>query len=588
MTRDRVAQDMGTATTTTSVWVEHLPGNGGFGMWAVLGTGAEGLQQPAMQGWIGVASSLFSEQPETASISVVYNGGDEGRRTAAGAEYAIADARAAVLPICFFNGRVADLIGLTAADARQSHPVTRFEAWAECATVKGLGHLWLRTERASDAMPPALSLPAPTLTPWRSLAVGGRAAARPISLGIDAAGLLGGISGAQVLVFEMVRELVQRPEIAHITFLSKSGGIPASLKGLSKISGCSWAQVVAGQAPMLDILHRPSQPDADVDFSLYRRAARCVSMTVLDFIAYDNHSYHESKALWRDHQVAFDDRVRWADTVLAISRHVADRLERQFAHQLAAPVQAIHLGTDHLDRAGGTEAAPAWSGAMAPLAERRFTLVLGNDFEHKNRDFAVKVFQDMSARGYDGLLVLAGFHLDNGSSFHHELPSGSDGLDRIVRIGAVSEADKTALLRRADVVLYPTSSEGFGLIPFEAAALGTPTAFVSFGPFRETLPGVRACAGWRVREFADLALQLIADPAVQIAEIRTAGAALTWRKCADAMIETFQGMLDDSTPWQTERRSFAEPRLIDRAAAVLTSYSRRVERKAQRLGLRSK
>ena len=223
-------------------------------------------------------------------------------------------------------------------------------------------------------------------------------------------------------------------------------------------------------------------------------------------------------------------------------------MERQFAHQLAAPVRSIHLGTDHLDPTAPTEAPPEPGSAIAALEAGRFLLVLGNDFAHKNRDFAVKVFQDMQGRGYDGRLVLAGFHLDNGSSFDRELAGGGDGLDRVIRIGAVTEPEKTWLLGHAAVVLYPTSSEGFGFIPFEAAALGTPTAFVKFGPLQETLPGVRSCNGWQVRAFADHVFSLIADPSAQIAEIQAAGAALTWRKCADQMIDAYLGMLDDAAP----------------------------------------
>ena len=106
----------------------------------------------------------------------------------------------------------------------------------------------------------------------------------------------------------------------------------------------------------------------------------------------------------------------------------------------------------------------------------------------------------MRDRGYDGQLVLAGFHLDRGSSFGHELSGAGRHAEQVIRMGSVSDADKAWLLQtRARPCCIPRRAKALDWCPFEAAALGTPTAFVSFGPLRETLPGVDACAGWQVR-----------------------------------------------------------------------------------------
>ena len=51
-----------------------------------------------------------------------------------------------------------------------------------------------------------------------------------------------------------------------------------------------------------------------------------------------------------------------------------------------------------------------------------------------------------------------------------------------VRRAGRDHTERNWLLRHASVVLYPTSAEGFGLVPFEAAQFGTPTAAVSFDP----------------------------------------------------------------------------------------------------------
>lgn len=524
-----------------SLWVERMAGLGDAGIWVVTEAGHERRQPAEVEAWALTAERIFAARPEIASVSMVASNAVE-----AGAVFwpvpgvAAAQADTAVLPLCLLNGRVADLVGLGPDHDGKPCSIATFQRLIATATLKGLVHLWL----LADA--PALD----------------RAMSRqPIAVGIDAAWLLGGESGAQVFVFEMLKELARRPEIERIVMISETGGVPDPLRDAPKVRGESWPNALALGTPLVDIIHRPYHPGADVDYRRYHRVARCVAMTVLDFIAYDNPAYHESPLSWRQYQRVFGESVCLADCVFAISRHVGSRLERQFAHQLSGPVRSVPLGTDHLKVIPDTGVTGAIGPAVKDLEPTRFLLVLGNDFEHKNRDFAVRVFADMRDRGYDGLLVLAGFHLDGGSSYGHELSGAGPHANRVVRMGAVSGVEKTWLLSRADAVLYPTSSEGFGLVPFEAAALGTPTAFVRFGPLQETLPGVAACAGWQVREFADHVLGLIANPQTQVDQIRAAGAALTWAAHVDQILDGYQNLLSDGAPWRTRTRHLPGPRV---------------------------
>ena len=57
----------------------------------------------------------------------------------------------------------------------------------------------------------------------------------------------------------------------------------------------------------------------------------------------------------------------------------------------------------------------------------------------------------------------------------------SGGLTPTV-LSEVEPAERNWLLANAACVLYPTSAEGFGLLPFEAASFGTPCVHVAFGP----------------------------------------------------------------------------------------------------------
>jgi glycosyltransferase involved in cell wall biosynthesis len=380
-----------------------------------------------------------------------------------------------------------------------------------------------------------------------------------LSVGIDAAWLLAGESGAQVFAFEMLKEMASRDDIERIVLLSETGQVPAPLARVAGITGGTWPQMRDRAVPMCDVLHRPYQPAADMNLGRYRQAGRVVVLTVLDFIAYDRADYHESRREWRRHRAYFDEQVELVDGVFAISQHVAARVDTQYGKRLRVPVRATVLGTDHLapgpDLMAVTTAGPSLPASLPAAVEGEFLLVLGNDFAHKNRDFAVRVFARMCERGYRGHLVLAGFHLDRGSSYAYELDGAGAFGSRVLRIGRVSPSERIWLLRRAGAVLYPTSAEGFGFVPFEAAALGTPAAFVRFGPLRETMPAVDACVEWEVQAFAELVERLLENPGPQVRAIRRAALALTWAAHVDEVLRGYHQILAASrtSSWRRPR-----------------------------------
>ena len=121
-----------------------------------------------------------------------------------------------------------------------------------------------------------------------------------------------------------------------------------------------------------------------------------------------------------------------------------------------------------------------------------YLLVLGNAYVHKNRLFALRLFARLARdHGWDGTLVLAGGHPPFGASVEDEQAYLAGQLElrpRVVDLGAVGEDEKRWLLRNAKLLLYPSLYEGFGLVPFEAAALGTPAVYAHRSSMQEFLP----------------------------------------------------------------------------------------------------
>ena len=113
-------------------------------------------------------------------------------------------------------------------------------------------------------------------------------------------------------------------------------------------------------------------------------------------------------------------------------------------------------------------------------------------------------------------------------------------LDRRVRfLGFVSEAEKSALLRRAWIVSLTSPKEGWGITNLEAAACGTPVVASDSPGLRESVLDGRT--GFLVTHGDVTALaaaydRIVADPAL-VTRLGTAGRAFaesfTWESAAD-------------------------------------------------------
>jgi len=104
----------------------------------------------------------------------------------------------------------------------------------------------------------------------------------------------------------------------------------------------------------------------------------------------------------------------------------------------------------------------------------QYILYLGNFKPHKNVTSLVLAFQRIEKSFPEYRLVLAG-PLDSNGVEMQALVSKEGLQDRVVFTDTIREEDcPEALLSMADLFVFPTLYEGFGLPPLEAMACGTP------------------------------------------------------------------------------------------------------------------
>lgn len=121
---------------------------------------------------------------------------------------------------------------------------------------------------------------------------------------------------------------------------------------------------------------------------------------------------------------------------------------------------------------------------------RPYLLFLGGERPHKNAQNVVRAFAEAGRRRPDltHTLVLAG-PMPASTARIDALIAALDVGPSIVRPGRIAEEDMPGLFAGADLLLYPTLYEGFGLPVVEAMACGTPVLTSSTSALQEIAGG---------------------------------------------------------------------------------------------------
>ncbi len=369
---------------------------------------------------------------------------------------------------------------------------------------------------------------------------------------IDARAIGDRRDGTRVHVLELIAAL-GRNGGAQVTALVAPGVDSDTRAALETLPGVSTATAestgasasTADEHPIADVVHRPVQVSAPADLTSLAPLASRLVITHQDLISFQNPAYFPSQTAWTGYRDLTRRGLAAADHVVFFSGHVR---REALAEDLVEPQRAtvVPIGVDHQAITSSGEPVPP--PGVRPLGpEAELLLCLGTDFRHKNRVFALKVALELQRRhGWSGWLVLAGPEVAHGSSRQQEddvLARHPELARRVLRLGAVSDAEKHWLLGRARLVLYPTVQEGFGLIPFEAADHRVPCLWAAGSALSEVLPDPAASiVAWDAAATAERALELIRDNrarSVNLRAIQAAAQRLRWDQTANRLIELY-------------------------------------------------
>jgi glycosyltransferase involved in cell wall biosynthesis len=178
--------------------------------------------------------------------------------------------------------------------------------------------------------------------------------------------------------------------------------------------------------------------------------------------------------------------ARRQDEIVAVSHSTARDVEAFFGIPRDR-LTVVPNGVDH-DRFRPGSAAAAREAVCPRLGSRRFFLYVAR-LEHpaKNHARLIDAFNRFKAAARsDWQLVLAGSDW-HGAEAIHDLIHASPFARDILALGFVPAADLPDWYRAADVLVFPSLYEGFGLPPIEAMACGCPVLSSTRGALEETV-----------------------------------------------------------------------------------------------------
>jgi glycosyltransferase involved in cell wall biosynthesis len=377
-------------------------------------------------------------------------------------------------------------------------------------------------------------------------------ALEPLKVTIDARALGPHVGGTQVYLLGLLESLAASGEL-QLRVLVGPGldrSIQTHLNGLAGAELLTFEQALERPDPS-HVVHRPQQIFSADDLLLLRPLGKRIVITHQDLIAYHNPTYFPSHALWQRFVRTTYHALGAADHVLFFSRHaLADALREDLVEPARCTI--THLGVDPAQGNDpmATEAVTAPGGAPQ-LEHTPFLLCIGADYQHKNRPFALALLDELRrTHDWPGVIVLAGPHVEHGSSElqEHEMRARrSIPPEAVVELSAVSEGERQWLMRHAAAIIYPTVHEGFGLVPFEAAAFGVPCLFAAQSSLTELLDiELATIVPWDPARSAAAAAPLLSDGPERrghVEGLRVAAAALRWTDCARATIDAYHAAL---------------------------------------------
>jgi glycosyltransferase involved in cell wall biosynthesis len=320
--------------------------------------------------------------------------------------------------------------------------------------------------------------------------------------------------------------------------------VPESFR--SALKDIFWHQVRLPQLVTelgIEVLHVPS----------YRRllwSNPCARVaTVHDLAAFEVQNKYDWARMFYGRVVA-RSLVWRQDKVITISKTTANDIEKHFG--LASDsVSVVYNGLEH---------SRFFSAQSKKFKHDAPCFLYVSRLEHpaKNHWRLIQAFtQFKEATRSNWKLVLAGSDW-HGAEVIHQAARASPFADDIHMLGFVSDADLPDVYRAADVFIYPSLYEGFGMPPVEAMACGCPVICSPRGALAEVVGEAAYIVNPEQIDSIRLAMQRVATDNTAREQLREAGfrraREFDWRRTAAQTLSVYEAAYRERQGCPTPRR----------------------------------
>lgn len=246
-----------------------------------------------------------------------------------------------------------------------------------------------------------------------------------------------------------------------------------------------------------------------------------------------------------------------AERVITVSefekQQIADQL--RIAREL---ISVTHLAPNPVYQPVAAATRAVWRQEMRRELGLPVRFLLGVGYEpRKNIAFLIDVFARLAPEYPDlGLVVVAA--QDAAHQAFQRLAAQLGLVDRVLILDSQTPAALARLYNLAEVFVYPSERESFGLPPLEALACGAPTVAMNLSSLPEILQGGALLVdGKDVQRWVDVVAGVLSDAALrsELAQRGVARAAgFDWAGCAQKTLDVYSAVAAQS---RRQRKYFA-------------------------------
>jgi glycosyltransferase involved in cell wall biosynthesis len=372
----------------------------------------------------------------------------------------------------------------------------------------------------------------------------------------------------------LINALWQNPKVHSVTLLAPLHSLErlqewSRTQTNSAIQVISMEEVEAEQS--FDIALRPYQDYSGETWPQVKRLARRNIVWHLDLIATHNPTYSADFESYKQLTTAVVNSLDEADAIGVLTKHVEEDLlstyggkgleEKMFILE-NGPTQTADSGMSTL-----------YSSKLLELDEEPYILVIGTNYRHKNLTWLMRVFLMVRELGWVGRMVVIGPTPTVGGTEEVDRLLAESTLPSAFRfLGRVEDSEKNLVLRGAKLVVVPSITEGWGLVPVEAALEGVPAVTSIGGGLRDVKPeNAISLSLASDYESAKNIHKLLTEPICSKTQLETwlnKSSQLSWANSAEALVAAASNTLAKAS-WLN--RSNQEHSLVADSASSYTS-----------------